>query len=61
MRYPSQWRHLDVHVLLLWGDKVGGYYNRLLVLRDESVESCLTEQRCSVNLPCVPFCCLSDL
>ena len=34
--------------------KVGGDYDRLL--RDEIIESCLTEQRCSVNLSCVTFC-----
>ena len=42
--------------------KVGGDNNRLL--RDESIESCLTEQRCSVDLLCVIFnffCYLSDL
>ena len=33
--------------------KVGGDYGRLL--RDEIIESCLTEQRCSVNLSCVTF------
>ena len=33
---------------------VGGDNNRLL--RDESITSCLTEQRCSVNLSCVTFC-----
>ena len=32
-----------------------GDYDRLLVLRDEIIESCLTEQRCSVNLSCVTF------
>ena len=34
--------------------KVGEDNNRLL--RDESIESCLTEQRCSVDLLCVTFC-----
>ena len=34
--------------------KVEGDYDRLL--RDEIIESCLTEQRCSVNLSCVTFC-----
>ena len=34
--------------------KVGGDYDRLL--RDEIIESRLTEQRCSVNLSCVTFC-----
>ena len=33
----------------VWGDN-----NRLL--RDESIESCVTEQSCSVDLPCVTFC-----
>ena len=26
-----------------------------MLLREESIESCLTEQRCSVDLPCVTF------
>ena len=42
--------------------KVGGDYDRLL--RDKIIESCLTEQRCSVNLSCVTFrlfCYLLDL
>ena len=34
--------------------KAGGDNNRLL--RDESIESCFTEQRCSVDLPFVTFC-----
>ena len=40
--------------LFCGGGKVGGDNNRLL--RDDSFESCLTEQRCSVDLPCVTFC-----
>ena len=27
-----------------------------MLLRDESIELCFTEQRCSVDLPCVTFC-----
>ena len=34
--------------------KVGGDNNRLL--RKESIESCLTEKYCFVDLPCVKFC-----
>ena len=34
--------------------KVGGDNDRLL--RDESIESCLNEELCSVDLPCVTFC-----
>ena len=34
--------------------KVGVDYERLL--RNEIIESCLTEQRCFVNLSCVTFC-----
>ena len=33
--------------------KVGVDYDRLI--GDEIIESCLTEQRCSVNLSCVTF------
>ena len=33
---------------------VGETRNRLL--RDDSIESCLTEQRCSLDLPCLTFC-----
>ena len=44
-------RNLDVHVHLLWERYSRGDNNRLL--RDESIESCLTEQRCSVDLPSV--------
>ena len=46
-------RNLDVHVHLLWERYSRGDNNRLL--REESIESCLIEQRCSVDLPCVTF------
>ena len=34
--------------------KIGGDNNELL--RNECIESCLTEQSCSIDLPCVTFC-----
>ena len=53
-RHPKEWRHLDVSCSSLVGEVEQRGNNRLL--RDGSFESCLTEQRCSVDLPCVMFC-----
>ena len=54
VRHFRQWRYLDVHAFFCGRGKVGGDNNSLLHV--ESIESCLTEQRCSVDLPCVTFC-----